>query len=356
VIKRTIEISSQPLHLAVQRQQLLLKPPGPRAEPVASIPCEDIGLVVVDHPQSSYTHAALAELLDAGAALVVCNHKHLPTGVLLPFANHTEVVWRLQDQIALPKPARKRLWQQIVVAKIKNQAAFLDHEPAAQQRLRALARTVRSGDPANVEAQAARVYLDSWLDEQAGFQRRWDGGDIINILLNYGYAVMRAAVARTLVGAGLHPALGFHHSNRSNAFCLADDFVEPLRPFVDAVVRDLVRRSVINLDRSSKAELLGLLAATVRISDTTGPLMVALHRSVASLARCIGRETTRLELIEPCRPGDDDGMESPGDGGAPDIPDATPQEKELAAWVQRAEEAARQPIVPPLPEDDPTDP
>jgi CRISPR-associated protein Cas1 len=214
VIKRTIEISQQPLHLAVQRQQLVLRPPGLYTETVASIPCEDIGLVVVDHPQSTYTHAALVQLLDAGAVLVICDSKHLPAGVLLPFANHTEVIWRLQDQIGLPKPARKRLWQQLVVAKIRNQAAQLNHEPDAQRHMRALASTVRSGDPANVEAQAARVYWDSWLDEQAGFQRRCDGGDVINILLNYGYAVVRAAVARALVGAGLHPALGLHHSNR----------------------------------------------------------------------------------------------------------------------------------------------
>jgi CRISPR-associated protein Cas1 len=299
VIKRTIEISQQPLHLAVQRQQLVLKPPGRDAEPLATIPCEDIGLVVVDHPQTSYTHAALAELLDAGAALVVCDGKHLPAGVLLPFATHTEVVWRLHEQISLSKPARKRLWRQIVMAKIRNQAANLDHEPAAQRHLRALAGAVRSGDPANVEAQAARLYWDSWLDEKAGFQRRSDGGDVINVMLNYGYAVMRAAVARALVGAGLHPALGLHHCNRSNAFCLADDYVEPLRPLVDAVVRRLVGAQVQHLDREAKTHLLGLLAATVRLGEQTGPLLVQMQRSVASLARCIGRVDTKLEIIEP---------------------------------------------------------
>ncbi len=300
MIKRTIEISQQPLHLAVQRQQLLLKQPGLYAETVASIPCEDIGLVVVDHPGSSYTHAALAQLLGAGAALVVCDEKHLPAGVLLPFANHTEVIWRLEDQIALPRPRRKRLWQQIVVAKIRNQAANLEHEPDARQRLLTLAGAVKSGDPNNVEAQAARIYWLSWLDESAGFQRRTDGGDVVNVLLNYGYSVMRAAVARALVGAGLHPALGLYHANRSNSFCLADDFVEPLRPFVDRVVRRLIGACVQHLDREAKTELLGLLAAPVRLGDQTGPLMVQLHRSVASLARCIQREDDKLQIIEPC--------------------------------------------------------
>lgn len=300
MIKRTIEISQQPLHLTVQHQQLLLKQPGLYAETVASIPCEDIGLVVVDHPGSSYSHAALARLIDAGAALVVCDSRHLPAGVLLPFANHTEVIWRLEDQIALPRPRRKRLWQQIVVAKIRNQAAQLDHEPDAQTRLRALARTVKSGDPNNVEAQAARVYWLSWLDESAGFQRRTDGGDVINVLLNYGYAVARAAVARALVGAGLHPALGLYHSNRSNLFCLADDFMEPLRPLVDAVVRRLVRGGVQHLDREAKLALLGVLAAPVKLGELVGPLMVQLHRSIASLARCLDSAEEKLQLIEPC--------------------------------------------------------
>lgn len=300
MIKRTIEISEQPLHLAVQHEQLLLKQSGLYAETVASIPCEDIGLVVVDNPGSTYTHAALARLLDAGAALVVCDAKHLPAGVLLPFANHTEVIWRLEDQIALPKPRRKRLWQQIVAAKIRNQAANLDHEPDAQRRLLAMASAVKSGDPANIESQAARLYWLAWLDEAAGFQRRADGGDAINVLLNYGYAIMRAAVARALVGAGLLPALGLHHSNRSNAFCLADDFMEPLRPLVDAVVRRLARGGVQHLDREAKTELLGLLAAEVRLGQRTGPLMVQLHRSTASLARCIHRQQDQLDIIEAC--------------------------------------------------------
>ncbi len=304
MIKRTIEISQQALHLAVRHEQLVLKPPGFGTEEVASIPCEDIGLVVVDHPGSSYTHAALAQLLDAGAAVIICDAKHLPAGILLPFSRHTEVVWRLDDQIVLPRPRRKRLWQQIVSAKIRNQAANLDHEPEIKQRLLVMARNVKSGDPANVEAQAARLYWLAWLDEKAGFQRRCEGEDIINVLLNYGYAVLRAAVARALVAAGLHPALGLYHSNRSNSFCLADDFMEPLRPMVDAVVRRLVGARVQHLDREAKSQLLGMLAATVWLGDETGPFLVALQRSVGSLSRCIQRLDSSLILIKPCPTGE----------------------------------------------------
>ena len=224
MIKRTIEISARPAHVAVKLDQLRLegRDGDDDGVDVPSIPCEDIGVLLVDHPSTTYTHAALTRLLHHGAAVVLCGRDHLPAGLLLPIGEHSEVVWRIHEQLAVSKPQRKRLWQQIVAAKILAQAEALGggHADVAR-RLRSLARQVRSGDPDNVEATAARAYWAAWRAEFPGFRRDRDGQDA-NALLNYGYAVVRATVARALVAAGLLPALGLKHTNRSNAFCLVD--------------------------------------------------------------------------------------------------------------------------------------
>lgn len=305
MIKRTLEISRESVHLAVQHDQLKLVRHEPESGILASVPCEDIGLLLVDHPETTYSQAALARLLEFGAAVVVCGRNHLPAGLLLPLSGHTEVVHRLREQIEAGLPLRKRLWRQIVVAKVRAQARQLDEVCPGRRKLLALAREVKSGDPTNIEAQAAKIYWAHWLEspslalranEAAPFHRDPDGTDPINVLLHYGYAVLRAAVARALVGAGLHPALGLHHANRSNAFCLADDLMEPLRPMVDGRVRELHRQGKEQLERSTKAVLLELLTAEVRVGDTAGPLMVGLHRTAASLVRCYQGEEDRLLL------------------------------------------------------------
>jgi CRISPR-associated protein Cas1 len=348
MIKRTIEISQRPVHLTVRHGQLLLLSPDQREDQIASIPCEDIGLVLVEHPGTTYTHAALTTLLDHDAALIICDRKHLPAGLLLPLSQHTEVVWRIQEQFAVKKPLRKQLWRQIVQAKIHAQAQNLPEGSPQRTRLLALARQVRSGDPENVEAQAARVYWSALFsavpatplppregpgegDRQQGDARnsplairfssfhRDPDGEGINALLNYGYAVLRAAVARAIVSAGLLPVLGIHHSNRSNAFCLADDLVEPLRPLVDARVRGLVAENCTELNPKTKADLLGTLVAEVACAAQTGPLMVALHRYVASLVRCYEGVARVLDIPVVCpeRPGaapapDGDGLKADG--------------------------------------------
>jgi CRISPR-associated protein Cas1 len=296
MIKRTVEISQEPVHLAVQLDQLRLVRHEPQSGIVATIPCEDIGLVVVDQAGATYSHAALARLLDFGAAVLICGRNHLPVGLLLPLSTHTEVVWRIHQQIAIGKPLRKQLWKQLVVAKIYGQARNLDATSPARRRLLPLANEVKSGDPTNIESQAAKVYWPAWLGAETAFRRDPDGDDPLNAMLNYGYAVVRAAVGRALVSAGLHPALGLHHCNRGNAFCLADDLLEPLRPMVDRTVRDLYQEGQTELNRSAKARLLGLLATTVRVEDHTGPLMVGLHRTVASLVRCFQGLEKRLLL------------------------------------------------------------
>lgn len=299
MIKRTIEISREPLHLAVHLDQLQLRRPAPASELVASIPCEDVGFVVVDNAQATYSHAALARLVDFGAVVVLCNEKHLPSGLLLPLATHSEVVWRLHEQIALRKPVRKQLWKQIVVAKIRAQAGNLP-DSLFHRQLLALAGEVKSGDITNVEAHAAKIYWAAWLDEGMPFHRDPDAADGINAMLNYGYAIVRAAVARSLISAGLHPALGLFHRHRANVFCLADDMLEPLRPLVERTVRQLNREGQTILDPPGKRALLSLLTATVRVGEQTGPLMVELHHTTASLVRCIQGVEKRLLLPVLC--------------------------------------------------------
>lgn len=338
MIKRTIEISREPAHLSLKLGQLVLERDN---EPVSTIPCEDLGMVVVDHPQVSYTHAVLATLVERDAVVVICGKNHLPAGLLLPMTDHSEVVWRLHDQIAVSKPLRKQLWRQIVRAKIRAQANNLPIGTSARTRLLELARTVRSGDATNHEAQAARMYWSAWLaeSEQSSdcfkttkqtrtvnegvessavehpsltlrvtsdaatwkplpFRRDADKDDEINVLLNYGYSILRAAVARAIVMAGLHPAFGLQHHNRSNLFCLADDLLEPLRPLADARVREFVRLRQTALSPITKAALLQLLTNEVSIGDEAGPLMVTLHRYVTSLVKCYAGQSVQLEIPE----------------------------------------------------------
>jgi CRISP-associated protein Cas1 len=290
MIKRTIEISREAAHVTVRLDQLTLERKG---ETVGSIPCEDVGVLVVDYPGTTYTHAALARLASAEAVVVICGRDHLPVGLLLPLADHTQVVWRLRDQLSISKPLCKRLWQQIVQQKIRAQAGNLSLGPA-RTRLLALARAVRSGDPQNAEAQASKVYWSAFF-EGIAFRRDRDGGGP-NPLLNYGYAVLRAAIARAIVAAGLLPSLGLHHANRSNAFCLADDLIEPLRPIMDRRVKKLVDGGAVELSQPTKAALLEVLASEVRIGDETGPLMVNLHRMVASLVRCYSGQARRIDF------------------------------------------------------------
>jgi CRISPR-associated protein Cas1 len=262
---------------------------------------------VVDHPQTTYSHHALTELAENGATVVLCGPDHLPAALLLPMIEHSQVVWRIRDQIGATRPLQKRLWQQIVVAKVKGQARNLPDGSPAQKKLLALAGNVRSGDPANIEAQAARIYWQHWLwaaDDDVTARERFrrdPDGEGLNGFLNYGYAIVRAAISRAIVSAGLTPAVGIHHSNRANAFCLADDLIEPFRPLVDDHVRELDRQGYENLDQETKARLLELLTVPLELKDETGPAMVMLHRMIASLVRCFAGESRQLEIPQLCR-------------------------------------------------------
>ena len=257
------------------------------------VPVEDIGLLILDAPTTTYTHSVLTEVLAAGAAVIPCGSNHHPAGMFLPQQN-TLQVQRVADQAAASLPLKKRLWKQIVRRKIRNQAFVLPKDSPARKALVELASHVRSGDPANVEAQAARRYWRAMFGD--GFRREREGASPNNFL-NYGYMAMRAAVARALCGAGLHPSLGLHHHNRSNTFCLADDLLEPLRPVVDRKVLNLHRAGAEELDRQVKYDLLSVLTEEVALAGATGPVMVALERVVASLVRCY--EGTDKELLLP---------------------------------------------------------
>jgi len=216
--------------------------------------------------------------------------------MIMPVEAHSVQTERFQAQISVKNPLKKRLWQQIVQKKIQNQADLLGHSPVSKMRLLYLSGRVRSGDPDNIEAQAARLYWEAWL--QTEHFRRFREGPWPNNMLNYGYMVLRASVARAICGAGLHPSIGIKHQNRYNAFCLADDLMEPLRPLVDAKVRDLYHAEEHELTREVKSELLSILTQTCisRKGSTKkkeiGPLMVALERMAASLCSCFeGRES-----------------------------------------------------------------
>lgn len=331
MIKRTIEISREPAHLAVRDGQLLILRKREKQERLptrpenlaGSIPCEDIGVLMVDSRETTYSHWALAELAEHGAAVVVCGRDHHPAGLYLPISSNTQLLSRLDAQLNASKPTTKRLWAAIVSAKVRAQAGALPPGPDFEHhraRLLQLANRVRSGDTSNIEAQAAALYwpvLFTLCGEVAHpFRRRAGDRNALppNNLLDYGYSALRAAVARALVSAGLLPALGVQHRGRSNPFCLADDLMEPLRPIVDRRVRWLAGRGDLTLDQPTKAELLDVLTTELHCGGDSGPLLVVLHRYVASFVRVLMGEETTL-AVPTLKPDDTEPPEADGDAG-----------------------------------------
>lgn len=316
MIKRTIEISREPAHLAVRQEQLLIlrkdgaarsRLPAHPPNLARAIPCEDLGVVMVDSRETTYSHHALARLAEHGAAVVICGQDHHPVAMCLPISTNTELLARLDAQIGASKPMLKRMWQQIVVAKIRAQTGALPPCGGARvqevrRKLLSLASRVRSGDPENVEAQAASIYWPALFDgcECVAAPFRRVAGDRLakspNSLLDYGYSALRAALARAIVAAGLLPALGIKHVGRSNPFCLADDLMEPLRPLTDRRVRWLAQRGEVELCQPVKAELLGVLTDEIGSDGLKGPLLVAVTRYVASFVRVLSGEDAALEI------------------------------------------------------------
>ncbi len=291
MIKKIIEISQQRTALSIRYGQLILK----REDGENSIPCEDIGILLVDNPATVYTHSVFTELLKAGTAVVLCGNDHLPIGCLLPIESNVIQTQRCLQQIKAKEPLRKSLWQQIIRAKIKHQAKIVKDNTTIHKALMELISQVRSGDVSNVEARASKVFWGAYLQ---GLEFRRDAeGKPPNNLLNYGYMVVRAAVARAICSAGLLPSVGLHHKNKYNPFCLADDLVEPFRGYVEIKVREVVAAGDWEeLTQPIKAKLLEVLYEEVEIADYKGPLMVGLHRTAASLVRCFNGEQKEIEL------------------------------------------------------------
>jgi len=291
LIKKIIEISRQRTALSIRYGQLILK----REDGENSIPCEDIGILLVDNQATVYTHSVFTELLKNGAAVVLCGNDHLPSGCLLPIENNTIQTQRCLQQIKVKEPVRKKLWQQIIRAKIRHQAKIVRDNTTIHKALMELFSQVRSGDPSNIEARASKIFWGAYV-QGIDFKRNAEGQPPNN-LLNYGYMIMRAAVARAICSAGLLPSVGLHHKNKYNAFCLADDLVEPFRGYVEIKVKEIVAGGEWEeLTQGIKAKLLETLYEEVEISDYKGPLMVGLHRMAASLVRCFCGEQKEIDL------------------------------------------------------------
>lgn len=260
------------------------------------VPLEDLAWIVLDTPQSTLTGSLMSACTAAGIALIATDETHTPSGVLLPFHRHFRQGEIAHRQAAISTPLKKRLWQKIVCAKIENQAdALRASGRGGAQTLREMARHVGSGDPTNIEARAARYY---WTQLWPDF-RREDGGDKRNKLLNYGYAVVRSGIARSLVAAGLLPAFGLNHASVTNAFNLADDVVEPFRPFVDSLAWKVAgegRPSRDDLSIDDRRAMAGVLLAEARMAAETITLLVAAEKTAESLVRAI--EGSTAEVLE----------------------------------------------------------
>lgn len=301
MIKRTICIENA-CFLKYSNQQMVVSYShikGMEDRPEKTVPIEDLGMLVLEHQQISLTHYLLDKLVSNNVAVVTCNDSHHPTGLLMPLEANTLQSERFKAQIEATEPLKKQLWQQTVKAKIGNQAVVLKNWGGKFQLLKSLADGVKSGDADNSEAIAAAHYWQNLFPPAWLFYRKRDGVPPNN-LLNYGYAIIRAGMARAIVGAGLLPTLGIFHRNRYNAYCLADDMMEPYRPFVDMVVRGIIDRTsaVENLTPELKVELLKIPAMDVLLNGEKSPLMVAMQRTAASLARCYTGEQRKLLLPE----------------------------------------------------------
>ena len=296
MIRKTVEFSTPGTRLSVANSQLVVERPD---LPKATLPIEDLGVVIVDDIRATYTQSVFLSLLEAGATVLVTGRNHLPAGMMLPLDAYHVQTERHRAQVETSAPVRKRAWQAIVRAKIVQQATVLSHFTGSHGGLAPMARRVRSGDPDNLEAQAAQRYWPRLFGKTFRRNREADG---VNALLNYGYAVVRAAVARGVVAAGLIPSLGVHHRHRGNPFCLADDLLEPYRPYVDWRVRQMAGEdgeSAPDLaERETRAELLSLLNETVHVGGRREPLLLAFHTSAASLCRTLTGGDRTLALPE----------------------------------------------------------
>ncbi len=296
MIKRTLYFGN-PAYLKTKEEQLVFE--SPETGEAKTIPIEDIGVLIIDHQQITITQALLAKLLANNVAFITCDSSHHPTGLMLNLDGNTLQSAKFAAQIDATVPLKKQLWQQTISCKIINQAALLDIERIPTKNLRNWAAEVKSGDSDNHEAMAAAYYWKSIFPDFLAFKRDRFGLPPNN-LLNYGYAILRAVVARSLVGSGLLPTLGIFHKNQYNAYCLADDIMEPYRPFVDKVVVNIVRMhgNYLELTPSMKKDLLNIPAIDVLINAEKSPLMVAVQKTTASLVKCFEGKVRKIVYPE----------------------------------------------------------
>jgi len=305
MIKRTLYFGNQ-VYLGVKTEQLIITFPEKDKEKV-SIPIEDIGVAILDHYGITISQYLIDRLMENNVALITCNEKHIPTGMMLNLAGHTLQQERFQNQIAATEPLKKRLWRQTIKAKITNQSDLLKILDIPNENMKHWAGKVKSGDPDNYEARAAAYYWKNLFARYTDDFKRGRYEDEPNNLLNYGYAVLRAITARSLVGSGLLPTLGIHHHNKYNAYCLADDIMEPYRPFVDDIVVNILEEGeddIYDLSPSLKQKLLQIPVVDVMVAKQKSPLMVAMQQTTASLAECFSGKQDKIKYPSVCNSND----------------------------------------------------
>lgn len=308
MIKKTLYFGN-PVYLSLKNAQLVIKlpevvkndtlPESFKRTSEVTKPIEDIGVVVLDHRQITITSGALEALLENNCAIITCDSKSMPIGLMLPLYGNTTQNERFRQQLDASLPLMKQLWQQTIKAKIENQAVVLkEYSDVETKCMNVWAADVKSGDSNNLEARAAAYYWKN-LFQIEGFTRDRDGIPPNN-LLNYGYAILRAVVARGLVVSGLLPTLGIHHHNRYNAYCLADDVMEPYRPYVDRLVCGMIKQGVdyTELTKELKAQLLTIPVLETHIAGKRSPLMVAVGQTTASLYKCFSGELRKISYPE----------------------------------------------------------
>jgi len=297
MIKRTLYFGN-PAYLNCQNEQLKINlnvQGDPTKEKATTIPIEDIGVLIMDHPQITISHHLMHRLLENNCAFVTTDDKHMPAGLLLNLNGNTLQQERFDAQIAVSTPLKKQLWAGTVSVKIFNQASVMKMRGKSCENMVHWANSVKSGDAGNLEGRAAAYYWQNLFPDEYLFLRDPEGSTPNN-LLNYGYAILRAITARSLVGSGLLPTLGIFHRNRYNAYCLADDIMEPYRPYVDKLVLEVMDQQAIpeELTRELKAKMLAIANVDVNINGQTSPLMIAIQQTTSSLAKCYLGETRKI--------------------------------------------------------------
>lgn len=305
MIKKTLCFSN-PAYLSLRNAQLVIQIPDIEKNDTVTpefkkmnertIPIEDIGVVVLDNRRITITTGAMEALLENNVAVITCDSRSMPVGLMLPLYGNTVQNERFRDQLDASLPLRKQLWQQTIKQKIANQEVILRHYTETETRcMRVWVEEVRSGDADNLEARAAAFYWKNLFPSIPDFVRGREG-EPPNNLLNYGYAILRGVIARALVSSGLLPTLGIHHHNRYNAYCLADDIMEPYRPYVDELVIKTMHKfpDYSELTRELKAELLSIPVLDVTIDGKRSPLMIAASQTTASLYKCFSGELRRI--------------------------------------------------------------